>query len=156
MQADPGFYPPLQYSPWWVWAGIALLALVAGWYVFIFAATRRRPLETAAGRHTALTDLPALKAAYLQRIDDAERRAAEGRLSLRATHQEISILLRSFIRDATGVDALRMTRDDLAQHPLPAAAEAVDALYPGEFGPEPLPSASAAAARAREVVGAWN
>lgn len=156
MQADPGFYAPLQYSPWWLWAGIALLALVAGWYVFIFAATRRRPPGTEAERCAALTDLPALKAAYLQRIDDAERRAAEGRLGLRATHQEISILLRRFIRDATGIDALRMTRDDLAQHPLPAAAEAVDALYPGEFGPEPLPPASAAAARAREVVGAWT
>lgn len=156
MQADPGFYAPLQYSPLWTWAGAALLALVAGWYVFIAAATRRRPLETAARRPAALTDLPALKAAYLQRIDDAESRAAAGHLSLRATHQEISLLLRSFIRDATGVDALRMTRDDLERHPLPSAAAAVGTLYPGEFGPEPLPSASAAAAHARQVVGTWN
>jgi hypothetical protein len=139
-----------------MWAGLALLVLVACWYVAVWAATRRRAPGTAGRRTAALTDLPALKAAYLQRIDDAERRGAKGQLSLRATHQEISRLLRSFIRDAAGVDALRMTRQDMRDHPLPAAADAVDALYPGEFGPEPLPSAAAAAARAREVVGAWN
>ena len=155
VQGDPGFYAPLQYSPLWTWAGAALLALVAGWCVFVVAATRRRPLETAVLR-PALTDLPALKAAYLQRIDDAESRAAAGHLSLRAAHQEISLLLRSFVRDATGVDALRMTRDDLERHPLPSTAAAVGTLYSGEFGPEPLPSAAAAAAHAREVVGTWT
>ncbi|TLM86242.1 hypothetical protein FDW83_00270 [Pseudarthrobacter sp. NamE2] len=155
MQAELGFHGPFQYSPAWLWAGVALLALVAGWYAAVLAATRRRRHLPGDRRPVALTDLAALKAAYLERIDNAERSAAAGRLSLRAAHQEISLVLRSFIRDATGVDALRMTRQDLERHPLPAAAAAVGALYPGEFGPEPLPSASASAEVARKVVRAW-
>ncbi len=155
MQADPAFYGPLQYSPLWMWAGAALLALVGCWYAAVFVSTRRRG-DTAVRHPAALTDLPALKAAYLQRIDDLERDAAAGNLSLRAAHQEISLLLRSFVRDATGVDALRMTRLDLERHPLPAAAAVVGTLYPAEFGIEPLPPVAVSAAGARNAVSTWS
>lgn len=156
MQADPGFYGPLPYNPAWVWCGAAILALVAGWYAYLWWSTRAVPTSPAAPTRPALTDLPALKAAYLQRIQDVDRDAAAGTLEARAAHQQISMLLRGFVRDATGVDATRMTQQDLAQHPLPAAADAVEALYPAEFGPGPLPSVGASAARAAAAVRTWN
>lgn len=159
MQADPGFFAPLQYSTAWAWCGVALLVLVAGWYVFVLATTRTawrpEPAGSAKGR-SALTDLPSLKAAYLQRIRDVEQAAAAGTLDARPAHQEISLLLRGFVRDATGVDATRMTHQDLARHPLPVAADAVQDLYPAEFGPGPLPSVAASAARASAAVRAWS
>ncbi|MDQ0731957.1 hypothetical protein [Arthrobacter sp. B1I2] len=159
MQADPGFYGPLQYSPVWMWSGAALLVLVAGWYAVVLATTRASnrpgPDRSGPGR-SALTDLPALKAAYLQRINDVDRAAADGNLEARVAHQQISLLLRQFVRDATGVDATRMTHQDLVRHPLPAAAGVVKALYPAEFGPGPLPSVSASAAKASAAVRAWS
>jgi hypothetical protein len=156
VQADPGFYGPLPYSPAWMWCGAAVLALVAGWYIYVFLSTRAAPRSQPAPVRHSLTDLPALKAAYLQRIHDVDREAAAGNLEARAAHQQISMLLRGFVRDATGVDATRMTHQDLLRHPLPAAADAVAALYPAEFGPGPLPSVGASAARASAAVRAWN
>ncbi|GAA3407073.1 hypothetical protein [Pseudarthrobacter polychromogenes] len=156
MQADPEFYGPLQYGPVWMWAGVALLVLVAAWYAFVLAATRRPREAHSIQRPAQLTNLAALKAAYLQRIDDVERDAAAGTRSARGSHQEISLLLRKFVRDATGVDAPRMTQADLARHPLPAAAAAVGALYPAAFGPDPVPSVASSAAAARRAVQAWN
>jgi len=156
--ADSGFYGPLQYSPAWLWCGAALLVLVAGWYVFVLATTRpaARSKPGSAGSRSALTELPALKAAYLQRIHDVDREAAAGNLEARAAHQEISLLLRGFVRDATGVDATRMTHQDLARHPLPAAALVIEALYPAEFGTGPLPSVAASAAKASQAVRTWS
>ncbi|WP_045731657.1 hypothetical protein [Pseudarthrobacter chlorophenolicus] len=156
MQDEPAFFGPLQYSPAWMWAGFALIVLVAAWYVFVFASTRRQRPAADNQRPAQLTDLAALKAAYIQRINDAEQDAAAGTTEARAAHQDISHLLRRFVRDASGVDAPRMTRADLERHPLPAAAAAVGAIYPGEFGPEPLPPVSAAAAVARETVRTWS
>ena len=156
MQADPAFYGPLSYSPAWMWCGLAVLALVAGWYAYVLLSTRTAPASSPAPVRPALTDLPALKAAYLQRIQDVDREAAAGSLEARAAHQQISMLLRGFVRDATGVDATRMTHQDLLRHPLPAAADAVKALYPAEFGPGPLPSVAGSAARASAAVRAWN
>jgi hypothetical protein len=142
-----------------MWCGLLLLALVAGWYIFVLATTRaaKRPGPTGSGPvRAALTDLPALKAAYLQRIHDVEQAAAAGVLEARPAHQEISLLLRGFVRDATGVDATRMTHHDLVRYPLPAAAGVVEALYPAEFGPGPLPSVAASAAKASAAVRAWS
>ena len=158
MPAEPSFYGPLGYSPLWLWCGAALLVLLAGWFAVVFATTRAdQPAEPTPERgRPALTDLPALKAAYLQRISDVEEDAAAGRLPARAAHQELSLLLRGFVRDATGVDATRMTHQDLARHPLPAAAAVVASLYPAEFGPDPLPHVGTSAARAAEAVRAWT
>jgi hypothetical protein len=155
VQADPEFLGPLPYSPLWTWAGAILVLLVAGWYVLVLAGTRR-PRPKPSSRPAPLTDLPALQAAYLQRIADVEQQSEAGNISARAAHQEISLLLRRFVRDATGVDAPRMTQADLAKHPLPKAAKAVGALYPGEFGPEPLPAVASSAAAAREAVRSWS
>ena len=97
MQADPGFIGPLPYNPLWTWAGAALVLLVAAWYVFVLAGTRR-PRPKQASRPAPLTDLPALQTAYLQRIADVEQqdkpcprpqrtvrqRAEEFRISLHA------------------------------------------------------------------------
>lgn len=156
VQADPEFYGPLQYAAAWSWAGLGLLLLVAAWYAWVFAATRRRGSAGAGPRGSGLTDLAALKAVYLQRIDDVEQEAAAGNLGERESHQEISRLLRKFVRDATGVDALRMTQADLAGHPLPAAAATVGELYPAEFGPGPLPPVARSAASARRTVETWS
>ncbi|MGN8131454.1 hypothetical protein [Arthrobacter sp. RC1.1 241] len=156
MQDNSAFYGPLHYSPLWLWCGVALLALVAGWYVFVFAGTRTTRRRVQGSPRSALTDLPALKAAYLQRIQDVDREAAAGARDARSAHQQISLLLRAFVRDATGVDATRMTHQDLARHPLPAAAVVVEALYPAEFGPGPPPSVTASAAKAAAAVRAWS
>lgn len=156
MQDNAGFYAPLQYSPLWLWAGIGLLALVLAWYVFVFLSTRTRPAAAAPPRFTPPSDINGLKEAYLLRIDAVEADAAAGRLTSRASHQELSLLVRKFARDVTGIDAPRMTLAELDSHPLPAAANAVGRLYPGEFGAEPLPPLARSAEAARQAVRSWN
>ena len=49
-----------------------------------------------------------------------------------------------------------MTLAELDSHPLPAAADAVGRLYPGEFGAEPLPPLARSAETARQAVRSWN
>ena len=107
-------------------------------------------------RFSPPSDIQSLKAAYLLRIDAVEAEAAAGLLTTRASHQELSLLVRKFARDVTGVDAPRMTLAELDSHPLPAAANAVGRLYPGEFGAEPLPPLARSAETARQAVRSWN
>ncbi|MEO8284545.1 MAG: hypothetical protein ABI568_14280 [Pseudarthrobacter sp.] len=155
MQPDPGLIGPLQYSQGWMWAGLALLAAVLGWYCFVFLSTRqRRPAPPA--RFTAPSDLHDLKEAYLQRIDAVTADAHAGLLTARESHQELSLLVRRFARDVSGLDAPRMTLAELHVHPLPGIAEAVSRIYPGEFGVEPLPPLMQSAETARQAVWQWN
>ncbi|MDN4646329.1 hypothetical protein [Arthrobacter sp. PsM3] len=165
---DGDFFGPLGYSGWFPWTALGLLVLVAAWYAFVFLSTRRRPAAQDAARPVpfAAPDLDRLRRDYLQRIDAVDREAAAGTRTSRSSHQELSLLIRSFVRDASGVDATRMTLAELrAEGPpagnqptrgLPAAADAIAAMYPAEFAALPAPGVPDAARTAREVVRSWN
>ena len=164
------FFGPLAYSGWFPWAGLGLLVLIAAWYAYIFRSTRRRtaahrPPQTPAAPGAAVPDLARLRRDYLQRIDAVDREAAAGTRSGRSSHQELSLLIRSFVRDASGVDATRMTLAELqavgpaagpAAHGVPAAADAIAALYPAAFAAAPASDVPDAARAAREVVRLWS
>lgn len=172
---DGNFFPPLEYSVWFPWAGLGLLVLVGAWYAYVLLSTRRRPAPQAVPT-LAAPDLARLRRGYLQRIDAVDREAAAGTRSSRSSHQELSLLVRSFVRDASGVDATRMTLADLRAHSdapenqaahshtptrkgassLPAAAEAVAAMYPAAFAAGPPSHVPDAAQAARMVVQSWN
>lgn len=176
--AGAGFLAPLQYSAWFPWAGLGLLALVAAWYTFVLLGTRRRPAARAAAQSPAAppagtADLARLRDEYLRQIDAVDREAAAGTRSDRSAHQELSLLIRSFIRDASGVDAPRMTLAELraagqaphrqagphhvpSGHHFRAAADAVAGLYQGAFAAAPASAVPDAARAAREVVRSWN
>ncbi|MFF1383117.1 hypothetical protein ACFVWT_06120 [Arthrobacter sp. NPDC058288] len=176
MGNDSGFYGPLEYSAWLPWTGVGLLLLVAAWLAYVVLSTRQRPVQSAAAPSAPPPNPSSLKREYLRRIDGVAADAAAGRLSARASHQALSLLIRSFVRDVTGIDAPRMTLAELNQQNIPTAALAVSSLYPAEFGPaprdtepraielrapeprapEPRDSVAIAAETAREVVRTWN
>lgn len=171
MENDAGFYAPLAYSAWLPWAGLGLLMLIAAWIAFVLLSTRQRAGASPAGPFGPPSNPSSLKRDYLRRIDAVAADAAAGRLSVRASHQELSLLIRSFVRDIAGIDAPRMTLAELKQQNIPAAALAVSRLYPAEFSPEPRhteprhteprdseprDSVANAAETAREVVRTWN
>ncbi|MCY1240401.1 hypothetical protein D9M72_532480 [compost metagenome] len=166
MGNDTGFYAPLAYSAWLPWAGLGVLVLVAAWLAYVILSTRRRPDMSAAAPPAPPSDPSSLKRDYLRRIDVVTADAAAGRLSARASQQELSLLIRSFVRDIAGIDAPRMTLAELNEQNIPAAALAVSSLYPAEFSPGPCDtdvgdtelgdSVAVAAETAREVVRTWN
>ena len=187
---DGDFFGPLEYSAWVPWAALGLLVLVAAWYAYVFLSTRRRSagrpavIAPAPGA-TSVPDLARLRRDYLERIDAVDREAAAGPRTGRSSHQELSLLIRSFVRDASGVDATRMTLAELravgaagavaavgatgaagtggavgaagpAAHGVPAAADAIATLYPAAFAAGPASGAKDAARTAREVVRSWS
>ncbi|MEE2568669.1 hypothetical protein V1638_04580 [Pseudarthrobacter sp. J64] len=157
VQDGEGFYAPLAYGAWWGWAGFAVLLVTAGWLAWVFVATRRRKVTAPAPvRLTPKADAGLLRETYLERMDAVVADTRAGRIPLRSGHQELSLLARKYVRDASGVDAPRMTLDEISRHPVPVLASALEQLYPGEFGPEPLPSIDASAKAAKSVVTLWN
>jgi hypothetical protein len=156
VENDSGFYAPLEYSGWFLWAGLGLLALVAAWLAFVFLTTRPRATASHDAASGPPSDPPGLRRDYLRRIDAVAADAEAGRLSPRASHQELSLLIRSFVRDISGIDAPRMTLAELHGQGIPRAAEAIGSLYPAEFSRDPRESVAVTAETAREVVRTWN
>lgn len=154
MDGKADFYGPLLYSPWLLWLGFGLVALVAAWFLFVFLSTRRPGDQ--ADHVLPASDLNALKKDFLERINRVAADAHTGRLPARQAHQEFSLLVRLFVQNASGVAAPRMTLAELDEKGPPQVATAIARLYPGEFAAHPQESPAAAAETAREVVRSWS
>lgn len=157
MLSDRGFFGPAQYERFVLYlvVGFLLVALVVAWYVFVVRFSRTRlPKPVVAGARRV--DLPRLRVKYAQMIDEVEQALAEGRLTERAVHSRLSLLLRFFAFEASGVDAQVMTLSDLRSSDLPTVTSAVEQFYPPAFQQEHPGDPAAAVSRAREVVHSWS
>ncbi len=131
-----GYYAPEPYSSYWLWVGIALLAAVALWYVFVAWYTKPRPVKLAPVTGDRLAEL---KGVYAGRLDEIVAGVVAGTIRPRAGHQRISALVRHFVQDASGVRAPTMTLTDINRSGnslLRPVSSVVGRLYPGEFGPD--------------------
>ncbi|HEY9495527.1 MAG TPA: hypothetical protein VIR15_11795 [Intrasporangium sp.] len=152
----PGFYAPDAYSGRWFWIGVALLAVVLAWYVWVWWSTRSRPI-TIPPRITP-DRLTRLRADYARQIDLVVAQAEGGVITQRRAHQQVSVLVRHFVQEVSGIHAPTMTLTDLTSSGarLSPVSRVVGALYPGEFAPRATETVAGAALVAKEVVARWS
>ncbi|MET4003731.1 hypothetical protein ABIB48_002466 [Arthrobacter sp. UYCu511] len=156
MPADTTFYAPVGYSAWWPLLGVALLILCAAAVAWIWVATKP-PGTIGVPNFVPPRHPQGVKAKYLALIDGLQNQHDAGHLATRAAHSELSLAVRTFVHEMTGLRTQRMTLTELREHRLPLAEEAVELFYPGEFsrtGGDRLVSDSAQAAR--NVVREWR
>lgn len=136
--------------------GVAVLVGIVGWYLWVWQATRERPLKVAS--RPAEDRVARLRDEYTRRIDLIDQRAAAGEITRRDAHQWLSVIVRHFVQELSGIRAPTMTLSELtASGPrLTPVSEVVEVLYPGEFAPEDADTVAGAAAVAREVVRRWT
>lgn len=152
----PGEVLPLVgYSPFWLWLGIALVAVVALYYLLVWVFTRDRA-EDAAPEPEAEVDVDAARTEAFSRVDAIERRVLAGELDDRSAYEQLSATIREFVADATGVPADHMTLADLSRTQLHGTTRTVAQLYPGIFAPEAQRDVAAATRDARAVISGWN
>lgn len=152
----PGFYAPDPYSTRWLWLGLAVLAVVGFWYLYVWWSTRERSVRVPP-RITG-DRLTRLRGDYTREIDVVLARAAAGEITMRRGHQQLSLLVRHFVQEVSGIKAPTMTLTDLSASGkrLGPVSEVVATLYPGEFGPRETETLSGAAGVAKEVVARWT
>jgi len=152
----PGFYAPDPYATRWLWIGLGIVALVAAWYAWVWWSTR--PRRVVVPPRIAPDRLTRLRADYTRQIEVVLARAAAGEISQRRAHQQLSVLVRHFVQEVSGIHAPTMTLTELTATGarLTPVSEVVGALYPGEFGPRESATLVEAGAVAKQVVARWS
>ncbi|MDV3220900.1 hypothetical protein [Intrasporangium sp.] len=152
----PGFYAPDPYSDRWLWLAVAILAAVAAWYAWVWWTTRSR--RVVVPPRIAPDRLTRLRADYARQIDLVVAQADEGAITQRRAHQQVSVLVRHFVQEVSGIHAPTMTLTDLTSsgERLTPVSRVVGVLYPGEFAPRETRTIGGAARVAKEVVARWS
>ena len=152
----PGFYAPDPYAVTWLWVGVGLFAAIALWYVWVWWSTREKrvvvPPRITPDRLSRLRD------DYRRQIEAVVARTEAGEITQRRGHQQLSVLVRHFVEEVSGIRAPTMTLTDLSASGgrLTPVSAVVAQLYPGEFSPDDASSVASAAAKAQAVVARWT
>lgn len=153
-----GFFPPVQYSPFWMVLGIGIVLLVVAFYVVVPLLTRSHRVEREPVDTSWMPQEPTetLRGKYIDLIGEVEAAHHRDEVSLRAAHQRLSLLLRFFAYESSGIRAPQMTLADLREAHATPLGDAVEQLYPGAFSEIERGSVIEAADMARRVVLSWN
>ncbi len=150
----PDTYGPFGYGPWWLLGTVALL-LVLGAYAFSWLWTRPRGILEPPPPPPVPVDVRSVKQKYLGMIDEVALEHADGKLDARALAQRLSLVLRFFAHESTGVVAEVMTLRDLEGADLPSVHGAIEQYYPSSFRRAAKHDPDAAIEAARQVVATW-
>jgi hypothetical protein len=135
MQNVEKLNPPIQYNLIWLIIGLALLIAVLSWYGIVIWLTRRKKLKSIDNlkQLPSPVDLDALKAKYLQFIEDLYLGYQRKEITLRELHQRFSLATRYFVYEAIGFPAPLLTLSDLKLAPYPKLTKLIEDYYPEEF-----------------------
>ena len=152
----PGFYAPDPYSATWLWIGVGVFVAIALWYVWVWRSTREKPVVVPP--RITPDRLNRLRDDYRRQIEAVVARVEAGEITQRRGHQQLSVLVRHFVEEVSGIRAPTMTLTDLfaSGGRLTPVSTVVAQLYPGEFAPTEGSSVASAAVQAQAVVARWT
>ncbi len=148
--------PPMLYSALWPILGAAAVLLVIAWFVLIPLISRLfgRPRTPRTEKPKPLVRRG--RDGTLAAIDDVQREALAGEITVREAHLRLSELVRSFASEDRVLDARTMTLTELRANNLTTVADAVAQFYPIAFQEEELTELGSAPDIARQAVIAWR
>lgn len=156
--AATGLFPPVQYSPMWGVLAVTLLVLIAAFYILVPVLMRSREAAREPADSSWIPEFPPvpLGEKYSGLIAEVESAHHRGELTVRDAHQRLSLLLRFFAWESSGLRAPQMTLADLREAHATPLSDAVEQLYPGAFAEIERGSVLEAAELARRVVHSWT
>lgn len=151
--------PPLHYSSIWLLGGMALLAIIAAWLVFVVWLTRHKSIKTVADLAVLppnKADLETLKKRYLEKIVHLQQQYEQKQIDTRQLHQQLSLMVRTFVYEVIGFPAPKLTLADITMAKQAKLAAVIAAYYPDEFDTIAHDEPNVALATAKEMVAAWD
>ncbi|WP_430593392.1 hypothetical protein [Humidisolicoccus flavus] len=150
----PDVYGPYQYGPWWMLAFGILVALILIYFA-VWWFTQPKGILTPPPPPPRQVHVPTLKQKYLDMIGEVAAESERGELTPRELSQKLSLVLRFFAHESTGIVAEVMTLEDLSEANLPSVHGAVAEYYPSSFRRAAKTDPESAVQLARKVVATW-
>ena len=150
----PDLYGPFAYWPWWA-LGALILGLIVVLYGGLWIFGRPRGILEPPPPPPKQVDVRSVKQKYIDMIGEVAVEHSEGELTPRELSQRLSLVLRFFAHEASGVEAEVMTLADLKYAQVPLIPGAVEQYYPSSFMRQAKQDPQQAIETARRVVATW-
>ena len=160
MQTSVELQNPMSYYLFWLI--LAIVAVAAVFFLQIFfrillkdqlkRKREKKPKDHAPKRKP----LSVLKWEYLQRLEYLERGIMAGSYTKRAAYQELSMLIRTFVNDATGIKVQNYSLQEIRRVGIPGLTALVQEYYEPEFARQSMADIRASLFRTRKAIQLWT
>ena len=103
----------------------------------------------------AVTGKPILFVGMGEKLSDLERRLRGGEITFRPAYQELSVTIRDFVKDISGIDLTKCTLSELKLKNVPVVSSLIETYYEPEFAVETDDDVYKAIFDARTVIERW-
>lgn len=102
------------------------------------------------------TDSNMVKTKYLNMLDELDNKLDTKKISSRKAYQELSILIRSFVKEVTGIDVTTCVLSDIERMNMPVIYDLVKEYYSPEFARISIGNIRSSISKTRGVIYRWN
>ena len=102
------------------------------------------------------TDSNMIKNKYLNMLDELDNKLDTKKISSRKAYQELSILIRSFVKEVTGIDVTPCVLSDIERMNMPIIYDLVKEYYSPEFARISIGNIRSSISKTRGVIYRWN
>ena len=161
MQTSVELQDPMSYYLFWLI--LAIIAVAAVFFIQIFfrillreQLKKKREKRQPKVRPPKKKPLAVLKWEYLQRLDHLERGIMAGAYTKRNAYQELSMLIRTFVTDATGIKVQNYSLQEIRRVGIPGLTALVQEYYEPEFARQSMADIRASLFRTRKAIELWS
>ncbi len=160
MKTSVELQDPMSY--YLVWLIVAIVAVAAVLFIQIFFRIllkdqlRKKKEKTPKIRPPKKKPLSVLKWEYMQRLDHLERGIMAGSFTKRRAYQDLSMLIRSFVTDATGIKVQNYSLQEIRRVGIPGLTALVQEYYEPEFARQSMADIRASLFRTRKAIELWS
>ena len=151
---------PMSYYLFWLILAIVAVAAVFFLQIFFRIKLRdrlKKKREKEPKVHAPKKKpLSVLKWEYLQKLESLERGINAGAYSKRSAYQELSMLIRTFVTDATGIKVQNYSLHEIRRVGIPGLTALVQEYYEPEFARQSMADIRASLFRTRKAIELWS
>lgn len=139
---------------------VGALVIFYGIYLIVFIIMKKRhkkkPISQVTKKTNSVTDMKMIKTKYLTELETIEQKLWRKEITTREAYQKMSICIRQFVYEVTGIQVQNYTLHDIQQLHMPSLEALITEYYTPEFAVISLGDSAASLEKTKRAIELWN
>lgn len=101
-------------------------------------------------------DIMSIKRNFIMQLNQLENALAGGQISTRDAYQKMSVCIRAFVYEVTGIEVLSYTLQDIKRLNMPLLQTLIEEYYAPEFAPDSVGDAMTSIQKTKRAIERWS
>lgn len=138
---------------------IGTLVICYGLYLFVSVLQKqkkKKPINQIERKAVSATDMRTIKNKYLAELEHIQQALWKNQITTRMAYQQMSLCIRHFVHEATGIQVQNYTLEDIRQLHMPSLEALITEYYTPEFAVSSFGDSTASLEKTKRAIELWN